>query len=572
MGIESRKILKTFFETGDIPTQEQFGDVIDSYIHQQDDNVTIYLEPGTKDKRFGIGTTTPAAPLGIMATGADENIAAFNRAKEVDPKWFINLNSGAPGFNIEEVEPSGLVSRLFIQESNGYVGIGTTTPNEQLHIQNSTGAGVTGIRILNEATIVNQGFVIGHENNSVTGEDGSLSFYENTTTDSTKRLTLITGGNFGINELVPDTKLHVSADPAAAKTTVSLVEGSGIVTIGPLTNNLNIDFQGIQARTGTYIGTEIDLEVSPLNLQILGGDILIHGDSTVPAASKGIITVDARLGLGTTTPSEKVEIAGAIKIGTSLASGDGTIRYTGTDFEGHKAGAWVSLTGGSTPPPPAGPWTQGAGNLIYYLAGTDSRVGIGTNSALSTLDVNDGESVAGGNTGAIIYNHSQTTSTTPTDNRIGLQLFNNGVWGNPNALDIGLYISDVSGAASSESNIAAAMDGNIVIGSISSSPFLGAGASRVLSIQAGTDPAVTTGGTSSAQVYTKGLGPAAIPTLHVMRGNGEIVKLYTEAALTTADNTALTDSYTVVTEAVIDNLRTRLNELEARLQNIGLLA
>jgi hypothetical protein len=40
--IEPRNILKTYFETGDVPTQEQFKDLIDSYIHQTDDGLTLY--------------------------------------------------------------------------------------------------------------------------------------------------------------------------------------------------------------------------------------------------------------------------------------------------------------------------------------------------------------------------------------------------------------------------------------------------------------------------------------------------------------------------------------------------
>ena len=39
--IEPRSILKTFFETGDVPTQEQFSNLIDSYIHQTDDGLTL---------------------------------------------------------------------------------------------------------------------------------------------------------------------------------------------------------------------------------------------------------------------------------------------------------------------------------------------------------------------------------------------------------------------------------------------------------------------------------------------------------------------------------------------------
>jgi hypothetical protein len=39
--IESRSILKTYFETGSVPTQEQFGTLIDSFIHQTDDGLTL---------------------------------------------------------------------------------------------------------------------------------------------------------------------------------------------------------------------------------------------------------------------------------------------------------------------------------------------------------------------------------------------------------------------------------------------------------------------------------------------------------------------------------------------------
>ena len=41
--IESRNILKTFFETGDIPTQEQFGTLIDSMVNRLDDRNLLGL-------------------------------------------------------------------------------------------------------------------------------------------------------------------------------------------------------------------------------------------------------------------------------------------------------------------------------------------------------------------------------------------------------------------------------------------------------------------------------------------------------------------------------------------------
>ncbi|HEX2535362.1 MAG TPA: FG-GAP repeat protein, partial [Chitinophagaceae bacterium] len=56
------------------------------------------------------------------------------------------------------------------------------------------------------------------------------------------------------------------------------------------------------------------------------------------------------VGIGTGTPAEKLEVAGAIKIGTTNtpAPAAGTIRWNPAlhDFEGFNGTAWVSLTGG----------------------------------------------------------------------------------------------------------------------------------------------------------------------------------------------------------------------------------
>ena len=47
--IEPRSILKTFFESGDVPTQDQFSNLIDSFIHQTDDGLTLIGIGGTPD-------------------------------------------------------------------------------------------------------------------------------------------------------------------------------------------------------------------------------------------------------------------------------------------------------------------------------------------------------------------------------------------------------------------------------------------------------------------------------------------------------------------------------------------
>ena len=52
--VVTRSILKSFFQTGDKPTSPQFSNLIDSYIHQTDDGLTL----------VGIGVVPDSTPLG----------------------------------------------------------------------------------------------------------------------------------------------------------------------------------------------------------------------------------------------------------------------------------------------------------------------------------------------------------------------------------------------------------------------------------------------------------------------------------------------------------------------------
>lgn len=78
-------------------------------------------------------------------------------------------------------------------------------------------------------------------------------------------------------------------------------------------------------------------------------------------------------GGATPTASEPLESAGGVKLGTSAGTVDGVVRWTGTDFEGRKAGAWVSLTG---PPLPLAIAQGGTG--ATDAAGARTALGLGT--------------------------------------------------------------------------------------------------------------------------------------------------------------------------------------------------
>lgn len=570
MAIESREILRTFFQTADIPTQDEFYDFLDSYVHKLDDGVTVLEIPGSTEKKFGIGTKLPAARLGVQTFGTNERAISFHRTQIDLPAWGIDLNPTSedrPGFNIDQVTPTGPQSRFFIKELDGHVGIGTTQPTQKLHLERSTPSGLTGMKLINTANAVDQGWILGQvAQNATPILDGAFCIFENEVIAGTQMFTILSGGKVGIAEQNPNTKLHISAPILDPNTDLDLISGTGIVVIGPMSDNIVADYRGLQARQDVGAG----LVAATFNLQRLGGNLLIHGDSLIPDASKVFITGDARLGLGfgELTPVEKIDVNGAIRIGDAINTNDGTIRYNGADFEGRKAGLWVSLTQGN------GPWSIGSGNTIYYNIGTVPRVGIGESAASASLHINDDEAVTTGNTAAIIHNHSTSTSSVLDDNRIGLEIKNNGLWGgDPGSKNIGLYISDVQGQTTSNYNIAAMMNGNVVIGhDTPGMKLLGESASNVLSIQNGAAP-LGSADVSGVQLYSANIGiaPDTIPALHIMSGDGDLVKLYREVGLPAANNTPISGTYGSTEEAVINNLRSRLNELEQRLMNIGIL-
>jgi len=52
------------------------------------------------------------------------------------------------------------------------------------------------------------------------------------------------------------------------------------------------------------------------------------------------------LGIGIANPQQNLDLLGAIKVGNTVVNVTGTIRWTGTDFEGYDGSQWVSFTAG----------------------------------------------------------------------------------------------------------------------------------------------------------------------------------------------------------------------------------
>jgi hypothetical protein len=94
-----------------------------------------------------------------------------------------------------------------------------------------------------------------------------------------------------------------------------------------------------------------------------------------------------KVGIGTTSPSAKLEVDGKIRIGNDAAApAAGTIRWTGTNFEGFDGSVWKTLDVQATS---GGGWTEEVAGNKVYVTNTSRNVGIGTTGPGAKLDIQD---------------------------------------------------------------------------------------------------------------------------------------------------------------------------------------
>ena len=186
-------------------------------------------------------------------------------------------------------------------------------------------------------------------------------------------------GNVGIGLTSTEAPLHIYTTITDPNTPALLIQNAG--------NHSLIDF-----KLATV--TEARIRYSSSNdfffgtLTANGGVSLRTNDLT-----RLRITGPGDVGVGTVGPLEKLDVNGAIRLGTTAESNEGTIRWTGSDFEGYDGSVWNSLTTGGGSGLPAGSST----NTLRHdgatwvaadnLTNTGTNIGIGTASPAYPLHI-----------------------------------------------------------------------------------------------------------------------------------------------------------------------------------------
>jgi hypothetical protein len=596
MAIRNRNYLAERFKNGNIPDQQDFADTIDSALNLLEDGITIQKTVGPTGNEIihvGINDPNPDCLLSIKGENEGEDVMICFESTDGSQEWNINLNptnSDVKGFSIDNATSGNSTSNLFIDLTTGNVGINSVDPTEKLSVLGDVDGGYVSALITNIQSGHDGWKLAAIDDNVLSERVGAFGIVEKSGSTNLERITVLptittptnTYYRTGINTPLPYSTLHVDRPEADVQTDIALDENTGIIISGSMIGqNLVLDNHQLQARFGDYVagGPTIVLTAAQLNIQPFGGNVVLNNN--LGDANKITFNSAGKMGLGVLPTDERLSIGGAATFGDSFSEtpAPGTVRWHANpgdpaDLMVYKDGVWKSLT---TQTVTDGFWTDGGGGIIYYNPAVAPKVGIGLSTPTAALEVEEnGGNLSDDSFAAIIRSEAAGIGGT-THTRAALKVETSGPWSTEaSAYNVGVYVANVSGQSSENANLAAVFSGNTVIGNLNGLPIIGANGTNVLAIQTGVSQPTTIPGStanSGIQIFSNEITLGGIDTsvFHLMTGDGEVIQLYQQPMLEPTASANNPNTGNADTDALIVNMRERINALELVLINLGLL-
>ena len=316
------------------------------------DNDILHID--TSNSRVGIGTTSPSAKLHVFTAGHFKVDTGSSPIVEIANNSATSSTSGTATLKFTQANTQAggkIVSGRDGDYSNGStrqthmafytattasdtekmritatgnVGIGESSPDGKLHIKGGTASGDLS-HILFENTQGNKVFSIGGGANGITNDN----LHIRNVTDNTVLMSIMQGGNVGINTTSPQQKLHVEGEVRADR---FRVDGTGSILkkqVDSWTSGVQIHdilYNGWTSSTGDYTYVKAAgngaaghgiLQVGDLGTWIGQTDLEIGAladSNTAPidnvfAFFRGDTSyIKGNLAIGNTNPSAKLDI------------------------------------------------------------------------------------------------------------------------------------------------------------------------------------------------------------------------------------------------------------------------
>ena len=342
-----------------------------------------------RDGNVGIGTTSPSQKLTVngdvgVTTGNQlfvNDIAAYTGAMIIGPTGASELKFRTAG------------SEKMRITSAGNVGIGTTSPQNPLHVNGS-------LRIGPFLTPDRDGFVFipggslntiqaNNENTNFDNNQGNIHIrtINNSSATPVERITILSTGNVGIGTTNPGEKLDIVGKQIFSGVGSNQYGNPGAFNTASNGDKIIFYNDGASYDGRIGVGNASNLWLKSYGETPSEGDIEFYAGGSRRAIIKGT----GNVGIGTNNPGKKLEVDGTFK-----ATGDTSVDGTGNLFIRNR------LATGSGIVFIDNVWQGGiehnSGNLYFRTGGqvdrmtikTNGNVGIGTTSPQQKLHVNSG--------------------------------------------------------------------------------------------------------------------------------------------------------------------------------------
>ena len=199
--------------------------------------------------------------------------------------------------------------------NQGNVGIGTTSPSVKLDV--------------NGEVLIASGEFLSWGTSGTTAIEGSTVSNKITfRTQSTERMRIDSSGNVGIGTTSPSYALDIEKDTGSL---LNLYRPNSSTAAASF---LDFSFNTANATEAVYARIRSDVEVNTNSAQ--GGDLSFHTANSGTVGEVMRLTQEGNVGIGTTSPGEKLDVAGDIRTSSNFIADNATIgslslRISGTE-------------------------------------------------------------------------------------------------------------------------------------------------------------------------------------------------------------------------------------------------